>query len=127
MKKTALLNARISGLIAAMGHGDMLVIGDAGLPVPPGVEVIDLALVRGVPGVFDVLDAVLTELQVEGAILADEAAPELASAFRARDLGHVETMPHDAFKIRTAAARAVIRTGECTPYANICLRAGVAF
>ena len=127
MKKTALLNARISGLIAAMGHGDMLVIGDAGLPVPPGVEVIDLALVRGVPGVFDVLDAVLTELQVEGAILADEAAPELSSAFRARDLGHVETMPHDAFKIRTAAARAVIRTGECTPYANICLRAGVAF
>ncbi|RMJ20386.1 hypothetical protein PHISP_08744, partial [Aspergillus sp. HF37] len=65
MKRTTLLHAELSGLIAAFGHGDMLVIGDAGLPVPAGVRVIDLALTRGIPGVFDVLDAVLAELVVE--------------------------------------------------------------
>ena len=37
MKRAGLLHAELSGLIAAMGHGDLLVIGDAGLPVPwPG-------------------------------------------------------------------------------------------
>lgn len=36
MKKTPLLNVALSRVIAGMGHGDILVIGDAGLPVPPG-------------------------------------------------------------------------------------------
>ncbi|WP_426207408.1 RbsD/FucU domain-containing protein, partial [Pseudomonas sp. TSPC2-1] len=42
MKKTPLLNVALSRLIASLGHGDMLVIGDAGLPVPPGVASIPL-------------------------------------------------------------------------------------
>ncbi|WP_282603846.1 D-ribose pyranase [Paracoccus sp. PARArs4] len=127
MKKTTLLNARLSGLIASMGHGDLIVIGDAGLPVPPGVEVIDLAVTRGLPGVFDVLDAILSELEVERSALATEASVDLSARFRERAIGQVETLPHEEFKRRSQAARAVIRTGECTPYANICLWAGVAF
>jgi D-ribose pyranase len=34
---------------------------------------------------------------------------------------------HEELKVRTARARVVVRTGEDTPYANIVLRAGVAF
>ena len=49
MKKTPLLNVALSRVIAGMGHGDILVIGDAGLPVPPGVEMIDLAITPGLP------------------------------------------------------------------------------
>jgi D-ribose pyranase len=55
MKKTALLNAAISQLIATMGHGDTVVIGDVGLPVPAGVLMIDLAVTRGVPDFMTVL------------------------------------------------------------------------
>ena len=33
MKKTPLLNIALSEVIASLGHGDMLVIGDAGLPI----------------------------------------------------------------------------------------------
>lgn len=125
MKKTRLLHAELSRLIAAMGHGDLLVIGDAGLPVPPGVPVIDLAVTRGVPGVFQVLDAVLSELQVERAAIADEAAPTLADDFTARL--PCQRLSHEALKTASRSARAVVRTGECTPYANIALWAGVAF
>ena len=39
MKKTPLLNVALSRVIAGMGHGDILVIGDAGLPVPPGFTI----------------------------------------------------------------------------------------
>ena len=64
MKKTPLLHAELSGLIASLGHGDMLVIADAGLPVPPGTRTIDLAVTRGVPSFEQVLTAVLSEMQV---------------------------------------------------------------
>jgi D-ribose pyranase len=127
MKRTALLHAELSGLVAAMGHGDLIVVGDAGLPVPAGVRCIDLAVTRGVPTVMQVLDTLLSELVVERSCIADDAAPDLVDAFTSRDIGQVEYTPHDNFKRMTAHARAVIRTGECTPYANICLWSGVAF
>ena len=127
MKRKTLLHAELSGLIAAFGHGDMLVIGDAGLPVPAGVRVIDLALTRGIPGVFDVLDAVLAELVVERSAMATEAAPDLQAEFARRDIGPVTMLSHDDFKAASRHARAIVRTGECTPYANVALYAGVAF
>ena len=65
MKKTPLLNVALSRLIASLGHGDTVVIGDAGLPVPPGVELIDLALTHGIPDFVSTLKVVLSEMQVE--------------------------------------------------------------
>lgn len=127
MKRTALLHSELSGLIAAMGHGDLLVIGDAGLPVPPGVRCIDLAVTRGVPGFFDVLDAVLAELVVERSAWASEASADLVQALRFRTLGKADIVPHTDFKALTRGARAVVRTGEFTPYANVALWSGVAF
>lgn len=126
MKQTPLLHSELSGLIAAMGHGDLLVIGDAGLPVPPGVRCIDLAVTRGVPRFWDVLDAVLSEMAVERSAWASEASAELASALSGR-LPVPQVVPHDDFKRLTHEARAVVRTGEFTPYANVCLWSGVAF
>ena len=130
MKKQGILNATLSGIIASMGHTDLLVVADAGLPVPPGVPVIDLAVRCGVPSFADVLSAVAADLQVEQIVIAAEALatadplPEVAELFP--DVP-VTTCPHDEFKQRTARARAVVRTGECTPYHNVILQAGVVF
>lgn len=131
MKKTPLLHGELSHLIATLGHGDAVVIADAGLPVPPGTRCIDLALTRGVPSFAQVLEAVLTEMQVERVVHADEMAghcPQLAALLRVR-LVHAdfETLAHVDLKARTATARAILRSGECTPYANVILYAGVAF
>lgn len=130
MKKGPLLNIALSQLIASLGHGDMVVIGDAGLPVPPGVPVIDLALTRGVPGFAQTLATVLAEMQVEQHVLADELAsnnPAIAAVIDAHALPGRRSVPHADFKRLSASARAVVRTGECTPYANIILVAGVVF
>jgi len=130
MKKTPLLNIALSQLIASLGHGDSIVIGDAGLPVPPGVPLIDLALTRGVPGFMDTLQTILAEMHVEQHVLADELAersPQLAQQIGLLGLAGKQTMPHEDFKRRTQQARAVIRTGEFTPYANIILISGVVF
>lgn len=131
MKKTSLLNAALSHAIARLGHGDMLVIGDAGLPIPAGPQCIDLAVTRGVPGFADVLQAVLSEMQVERAVLASELRARSAD-FHVRIAGSLPGIPideidHLALKALTQRAAAVVRTGEFTPYANIVLIAGVVF
>ena len=48
MKKRGILNAQLSYLLAALGHKDLFMIGDAGMPIPEGVEVVDLVLTAGV-------------------------------------------------------------------------------
>ncbi|MDH6591399.1 D-ribose pyranase [Variovorax sp. TBS-050B] len=131
MKRSPLLHAELSQVIAALGHGDMLVIGDAGLPIPDGPRRIDLAVARGVPRLAEVLEAVLSEMQVEAVVIADEALPNSATqlpGWYPSSLGLApQTVSHEEFKRRSARARAIVRTGECTPYANIMLVAGVAF
>ena len=72
MKKGTLLNSELSSVIARMGHTDTLTIGDCGLPIRGQAQRVDLALIKGIPGFLDTLDAVLAELCVERAVLAEE-------------------------------------------------------
>ncbi|WP_322614014.1 D-ribose pyranase [Pseudomonas sp. BIC9C] len=134
MKKTPLLNIALSRLIASLGHGDKVVIGDAGLPVPPGVELIDLALTHGLPDFVSTLKVVLSEMQVESHVLAQEIFDKKPSPLIALEelngegaLGRREVLTHDQFKVLSRQARAIVRTGECQPYCNIVLVAGVTF
>jgi D-ribose pyranase len=132
MKKGGILQRELARTIAAMGYTDLLVIADAGLPVPPGVACIDLAVVGGVPPLLDVLRAVAAELQVERLTLAEElkarGRPRMAAEIAALFPGvPTDWLPHEEFKALTAKARAVVRTGEFSPYANVILHAGVVF
>lgn len=131
MKKGSVLNPQLSYVIASMGHTDQLVIGDAGLPIPEHVERIDLALVRNIPTFLQTLEAILTELEVEAAIVAEEIQeknPEVLQAIK-KSLPNLEVqfVSHETFKAMTSDAKAVVRTGECSPYANIILKSGVTF
>lgn len=133
MKKTRLLHAELSQCIATLGHGDMLIIADAGLPIPKGVQRIDLAVSLGVPRLADVLEAVLSEMQVERSIVAQEAvvnqvAPAWYQSMIDKGLpASFEILSHDDFKKMSQQAKAIVRTGEPTPYANIILCSGVCF
>ena len=131
MKKIGILNQPISSVIAGLGHMDTLVIADAGLPIPPETLRIDLALTEGIPTFLDTLRIVLTEMQVQQVIVAEEMLDASPKVYQAMEemLGDVpiEIMTHLIFKEQTRSARAVIRTGEFTPYANVILVAGVVF
>ena len=131
MKKTTLLNSNVSSVIASMGHKDTLIIGDCGLPIPRNTERIDLALRKGVPSFLDTLDTVLTELCVERAILAEEIktdSPQMHMDILSRLKNiSIDYVSHEELKHQMKDARAVIRTGECTSFANIILVSGVTF
>lgn len=132
MKKGKVLHGDISGLIAEMAHTDTILIGDAGMPVPEGVWMIDLALTEGMVPFMDVVKAVMAELCVEKAYITEEME-EKSPAKRAELLDfidgefEVEEIPHEDLKKRSEDCKAVIRTGEFTPYANIMLQSGVLF
>ena len=131
MKKIGIINQPIAAVMASLGHTDTVVIADAGLPIPDQPQRIDLALTQGIPTFMNTLRVILTEMQVERAIVATEmtqVSPDLYREVKTLLAGiPLETVPHETFKQQTHSARAVIRTGEFTPYANIILVAGVVF
>jgi D-ribose pyranase len=131
VKKRGLLQHALAETIASMGHTDLLVIADAGLPVPPGVPCIDLAIRCGLPPMLDVTHAVADELEVEEIIVADELlARDEALPATLRELfpgARFRHVTHEELKRLSAGARAVVRTGECTPYHNVILTSGVTF
>ncbi len=128
MKRSGILNPALAAAIARLGHTDSFVVADCGLPIPADVPVIDLSLTFGVPRFAEALAAVLREVVIEGALGAEEARGGPIEALLAESLGFdAEWVPHEQLKRHVREASFVLRTGECTPYANVILRSGVPF
>ena len=133
MKKQGILNSDISRVLSYMGHTDCIAVGDCGLPIPEDVERIDLALEFGVPSFMDVLRVITKDMKVEKIVLAEEIREqnpkvlgEIKELFAAQELETV-FVSHTELKKQTRECKAVIRTGETTPYANIILQSGCIF
>ncbi|MCD7445331.1 D-ribose pyranase [Streptomyces lincolnensis] len=129
MKKAGILNRHLSGALAELGHGDGVLVCDAGMPIPDGPRVVDLAFRAGVPSFAEVVEGLLAELVVEGATAAAEvrSANTEASALLDGHFPSLELVSHEKLKELSAGARLVVRTGEARPYANVLLRCGVFF
>lgn len=131
MKKRGIINAQLAGLIAGLVHKDTFMIGDGGMPIPKGVEIVDLALCGGVPTFKQVMDAVLDETQIESYVLAEEIVeknqPLLTYIRKSLPEAEESMISHMALKKMSKNVKFAIRTDEFTPYPNIILTAGVAF
>ncbi|MER5177107.1 D-ribose pyranase [Streptomyces sp. NPDC002896] len=129
MKKAGILNRHLSGALAELGHGDGVLVCDVGMPIPAGPRVVDLAFRAGIPSFADVLDGLLAELVVEGAVAAREVRDANPAATRLLETSFpgLELVSHEELKAMSPDARLVVRTGEARPYANVLLRCGVFF
>lgn len=132
MLKTGILHPQLARVLAELGHKDMVVIADRGMPVPEGVERVDLGWKPGSPGYLDVLGELMKYLDVESAVFAKEAlalSPEFHQ--QAKELLPeslpVSYVPHTELKEITKDAKAVILTGEFTHYTNVILICGCAY
>lgn len=133
MKRHGILNSDISRVLSYMGHTDGICIGDCGLPIPDETERIDLAVKFGVPTFMDVLKEVGDDMKIEKIVLAEEikennpkVLAEINEYFAGQEI-EVEFVSHVGLKEMTKECKAVIRTGETTPYANIILQSGCIF
>ena len=131
MKKEGILNEALLKLIGSLGHTDRFTVSDAGLPIDRNTEKIDLAVTKGTIPFLDVLKPLLDEIVVEKIILAREMKEKSPAMYR--EIVHlagnipIEEVSHEEFKTLSYRTKAVIRTGECTPYANVILQSGVNF
>ncbi|EMG25441.1 Ribose ABC transport system, high affinity permease [Streptococcus parauberis KRS-02083] len=130
MKKTGILNSDLAKLADDLGHTDRVCIGDLGLPVPNGVKKIDLSLTQGTPSFQDVVDVYLENILVEKVLLAEEIKEQNPKQLKEllnkldQDVT-VEYVSHEELKELNKEVKAVVRTGENTPYSNIILQSGV--
>jgi D-ribose pyranase len=130
VKRSGILNAELARALASMGHGDGLLVVDAGFPVPADSVRIDLAFVQDQPDLRTVLDGIGNEFIAERIVVADEVRTHnaplhdwLAQRWPTTDL---ETIPHTQMLATAAAqAKAVVRTGAFEPWGNVLLISGV--
>lgn len=128
MKKIGIINAPTASVIAHLEHSDMLTVADAGLPIPVTTQRIDLALKPGIPSFLETLEVVLEEMYVEKAFVSNDiltVSPHIYAGIQ-KLLGNIpiEALPHNEFKKLSGTSKAIIRTGEFTPFANVILVAG---
>jgi D-ribose pyranase len=133
MKKKGILNAKLSRIVASMGHTDKLVVADSGLPIPKNADVVDLALKTNVPHFLEALETILDELVIEEVIIAEEMESKSNDLYK-KVIGlvggvKINKVSHEEFKkINNEGGNiSFVRTGEATPYANIILISGVNF
>lgn len=131
MKKNGILNADISEVLAKMGHTDTLAVADCGLPIPDTTRRIDLALSPGLPSFMEVLSAIEADMKIEKITLAEEIKTQnptvLAQIQELFPNTPTEFVKHEALKALTHDCKAVVRSGETTPYANILLQSACLF
>jgi D-ribose pyranose/furanose isomerase RbsD len=111
-----------------MGHTDILLVTDAGFPIPRDANRIDLAFYEGLPDVLDVLRVLRQEIFVEEVHFAAEVATHNPPLYRALQeiftgSGAVfRTTTHERLIAETAPkAKAIVRSGSFNPWANIAL------
>ncbi|WP_086429444.1 D-ribose pyranase [Staphylococcus cornubiensis] len=129
MYRYGTLNSEISKVLSTLGHTDEIVIADCGLPIPDGVKRIDLALKKGTPSFEEVYEELMHHMVVEQVVVAREMTAQNEALYQKinKDFPTLEMLSHEEFKKQTRHAKAIIRTGEATPYANIILQSGVIF
>jgi len=79
------------------------------------------------------LEIVAADMKIEKIVLAEEiktqnptVLSQIETLFAGQNI-EVEYVSHVELKAQTHGCKAVIRTGETTPYANIILQAGCIF
>ena len=130
MKKSRKLNKKFNTAIADMGHGDILIVGDAGFPIDSEEKRVDLAIEQDVPGVSQILELIMSDFIYEKVIVAEEQRlynpVHFENVCRLSDRCPVETVTHEEIIHRYAKeAKYIVRTGAFEPWGNIVLVSGI--
>lgn len=130
MKRHGILNAELSGALATLGHTDLLMVVDAGFPIPRSAHRVDLAIAENLPDLRTVLELISAELIVEGVVRADDVTtnnPRLDEWIQQRftDAEFTTRSHADMLGDLAQQAKVIVRTGAFEPWGNIGLFCGV--
>lgn len=133
MKKFGILNRKLNDALAALGHGDILIITDAGFPLPyeaqPGTISVDLAIAQDLPDIPTILRLINDEIIYEECYVAsnqEEYNPLLHEEIKSIvKRCSVEVIELEKLMLMGKRAKVIVRTGAFSPWGNIALISGV--
>ena len=121
-----IINPHVLSLVARVRHTGALVIADAAFKSWPAVETVDVSLIKGIPTVHQVMEAILANWKCGEVIKTREIlefnGPEVQDEFHRIVQGIKVTFePFADFKVRVPSAAGIIRTGETMEHGNVIL------
>lgn len=130
MKRNGILNAELSGALATLGHTDLILIVDAGFPIPREAHRIDLAVAENLPDLRTVISLIADEIAVEGVVRATDVStnnPRLDEWLQQRftDADFTTRSHAEVLGELARQAKVIVRTGAFEPWGNIGLFCGV--
>jgi D-ribose pyranase len=130
MQRGRILNAELNHAIGAMGHGDFMIVCDAGFPIPSSAWRVDLAVVQDIPDLETVLTAInenfIAEKVAYAAEMVENNPPLLAKVKRIfADAEHSTLLHSEILGGIATQAKVIVRTGAFDPWGNILLYSGV--
>jgi D-ribose pyranose/furanose isomerase RbsD len=128
MRPNRILHPELAKAVAILGHQDILLVTDAGFPIPADAWRIDLGFYEGLPDVLDVLRVLRQEIFVEEVHFAGDILTKNKPLYGA--LQQIYTASGADFKLTTHEqlvndiahrAKVIVRSGSFNPWANIAL------
>jgi D-ribose pyranose/furanose isomerase RbsD len=128
MRPNRILHPELARAIATLGHQDILLVTDAGFPIPADAWRIDLGFYAGMPDVLDILRVLREEIFVEEVQFAGDILEKNKPLYGA--LREIYTGAGANFRLTTHEAlvgdvahraKVVVRSGSLNPWANIAL------
>lgn len=137
MLKTACINPELTGLLAACGHGDKILIADGNYPIGSNTgentQKVYLGLTHGVPTVTQVLEVIDKTLSIEAAevmVPGSGEEQEIFGEFRSILPENVVLGKLNRYEFYEACkqgnVKIAVSTGEKRVFANILITVGVA-
>lgn len=128
MKPDKILHPELAGALARLGHTDIVLVTDAGFPIPPQAHRIDLGFWPGTVDVLEILRVLRQEMFAEEVHFAREVRdchPRLYHDLQSIYTGsgaEFKATSHEALCHDIAhRAKVIIRSGSFDPWANFAL------
>ena len=128
MRPGRILHPELAKALATCGHTDIILVTDAGFPIPKDANRIDLGYYAGAVDVLDILRMLRKEIFVEEVAFAPEVKTHHPALYQ--DIQEIYTgsgavfkgIPHEQLVEKIAPkAKVVIRSGSLNAWANFAL------
>lgn len=123
-----ILHPGLAQSLATLGHSDIVLVTDAGFPIPKDANRIDLGFYEGLPDVLDILNVLRKEIFVEEVHFATDVRDrhpdlykELQSIYTGAGAVFKGTTHEELVEVFAPKAKVVIRSGSFNAWANIAL------
>lgn len=131
VRKGKILNKDLNEALDCMGHGDIMIIADVGLPIPDSIfKKVDLAITKDYPDIITILELIIGEFIYENCVVAEEQKlynPLMFNKVNSLiDRSPVKTLPHtEIIEDLRSKAKVIVRTGAFMPWGNVVLYSGI--